>query len=286
MSPLYKKIEDRKLHSNNEMVMYEQRKYRQWVKDEGLVNFQVVSNESDLFIRADKDLRIEAEDLVKKYRRQIENYIRQDPEFLTSLDPCEVDPSAPPIIREMANAAKRAGVGPMAAVAGAIAEYVGKELLTLSAEVIIENGGDVYIKSQKKRNLGVYAGNSPYTGGLAIEVESQDTPLVVATSSGTVGHSLSFGSADAAVVISKSGALSDASATRLGNLVNRKEDIDKALGAIKEISGISGALVVVAPAGTGLTTTEPEPILAPLPTSIAPNMTTSLPITTLSLIVG
>lgn len=225
--------------------MYEQRKYRQWIKDESLVNFQVISNESDLFIRADRDLRIEAEDLVKKYRRQIEHYIRRDPKFLTSLNPYEVDKNAPPIITEMAKAAERVHVGPMAAVAGAIAEYVGKELLTLSSEVIIENGGDVYIKSQKKRNLGIYAGNSPYTGGLAIELKVQDMPLVVATSSGTVGHSLSFGSADAAVVISKSGALSDASATRLGNLVSCKEDINKALGAINKISGIDGALVIV-----------------------------------------
>lgn len=225
--------------------MYEQRKYRQWVRDEGLISFRVISDESDLFIRADRDLRIETECLVKKYRQQIENYIRRDPEFLISLDPYEVDQFAPPIITEMANAAQRAHVGPMAAVAGAIAECVGKELLTLSSEVIIENGGDIYIKSQKKRNLGVYAGNSPYTGGLVIEVAGQDTPLVVATSSGTVGHSLSFGSADAAMVISKSGALSDASATRLGNLVSCKEDISKALDAIKKISGIDGALVVV-----------------------------------------
>lgn len=225
--------------------MYEQRKYREWVRDKSLVDFQVIEEESDLFIRADKDLHIKAENLVKKYRRQIEDYIRQDYKFLTSFEPRDVDNTAPPIVIEMAKAAKKAFVGPMAAVAGAIAEYVGRELLTMSSEVIVENGGDIYIKSQKKRKLGIYAGSSPYTGKVAIELSPGDTPLVVATSSGVIGHSLSFGCANAATVISKSGALSDACATRLGNLVSRPESVSNALDAIKKISGIQGALVII-----------------------------------------
>jgi len=225
--------------------MYEQRRYREWVTDKGLVSFQVIDNESDLFIRAEKDLCVEAEDLIKKYRRQIEDYIRQDYKFLTSLEPHKINDAAPPIVVEMGWAAERAGVGPMAAVAGAIAEYVGRELLTISGEVIVENGGDIYIKSQKKRILGIYAGSSPYTGRIALEIEPEDTPLVVATSSATVGHSLSFGCADAAIVISKSGALSDACATRLGNLISCPEDVNRALDTIKKISGVQGAVAII-----------------------------------------
>ncbi len=225
--------------------MYEQRIYRDWVSDKELVSFQVIDNESDLFIRAEKDLRVEAEDLIKKYRHQIEDYIRQDYKFLTSLEPHEVNGAAPPIVVEMARAARRAGVGPMAAVAGAIAEYVGRELLTMSSEVIIENGGDIYISSKRKRTLGIYAGSSPYTGRVALEIEPEDTPLVVATSSATIGHSLSFGRADAAIVISKSGALSDACATRLGNLVSCPEDVNRALDTIKKISGVQGAVAII-----------------------------------------
>ena len=89
------------------------------------------------------------------------------------------------------------GVGPMAAVAGAIAEFVGEELLAYSPEVIIENGGDIYIKSLKKRVVGIYAGNSPLTGKIGLEIEGKETPIGICTSSGTVGHSLSFGRADA-----------------------------------------------------------------------------------------
>lgn len=225
--------------------MYEQRTYREWVTDRDLVSFQVTDKETDLFIRADKDLTAEAKNLVKKYRRQIEDYLRKDSKFLTALEPQKVDSTAPAIVREMGRAAKLAGVGPMAAVAGAIAEYVGKELLAFSKEVIVENGGDIYINSKRKRNLGIYAANSPYTERLAIEINPGGTPLVIATSSGTVGHSLSFGRADAAIVISPSGALSDACATRLGNLVTSPQDVNQALGRIKKISRVQGAAVII-----------------------------------------
>lgn len=225
--------------------MYEQRNYRERVTDKNLLSFQVTDKETDLFIRADKDLSAQAKDLVKEYRRQIEDYLRKDSKFLTALEPYEVGSTALPIVKEMARAAKIAGVGPMAAVAGIIAECVGKGLLAFSKEVIVENGGDIYISSKRKRNLGIYAGRSPYTEKLAIEINPGDTPLVIATSSGTVGHSLSFGRADAAIVISSSGALSDASATRLGNLVTSPQDVNEALDKIKKISGVRGAVVII-----------------------------------------
>ena len=116
-------------------------------------------------------------------------------------------------MKQMIEAGQKAGVGPMAAVAGAIAECVGRELLAFSPEIIIENGGDIYLKCLKKRVVGIFAGKSPLTGKIGLEIDAKDTPLGVCTSSGTVSHSLSFGKADAAVAIAPSATLADAAAT-------------------------------------------------------------------------
>jgi ApbE superfamily uncharacterized protein (UPF0280 family) len=171
--------------------VYQPRTYRHWVKDKGLVGFNVVVKETDLYIRATSDLTRKAQKLVLKYRQQLESYIERHPEFLTSMEPLAIA-DAPRIVTEMAEAAEKARVGPMAAVAGAIAEFVGKELLEASPEVIVENGGDIFLKSQKDRTIGIYAGKSPLTGKVGLDIKGKDTPLGICTSSGTVGHSLSL----------------------------------------------------------------------------------------------
>jgi ApbE superfamily uncharacterized protein (UPF0280 family) len=145
----------------------------------------------------------------------------------------------------MAAASSKVGVGPMAAVAGAFAEHVGKGLLRYSDEVIVENGGDIYIRSKKSRLIGVYAGDSPLSGKVALRIEPGDTPLGVCTSSGTVGHSLSFGRADAAIVLAQSAALADAAATAVGNLVQSEEDLARAVDFVKPVEGIMGIAVIM-----------------------------------------
>jgi len=137
------------------------------------------------------------------------------------------------------------GVGPMAAVAGAIAEMVGRELLNFSSEVIVENGGDIFLCHKKMRHIGIYAGDSPLSGKLALEIEPEDTPLGVCTSSGTVGHSLSFGKADAAIVLSPSAALADAAATAVGNMVKTAEDMPRAIEFVREVEGLTGIAIIV-----------------------------------------
>lgn len=224
--------------------MYEPRLYRHWVKDKDLVSFNVVVKETDLYISASSDLKPEALKLVMKYRDMLERYIEQHPSFLTSLEPIAVADNAPTIVSEMAEAARKAGVGPMAAVAGAIAEFVGRELLALSPEVIIENGGDIYIKSLKKRRIGIYAGRSPLTAKIALEISGGETPLGICTSSGTVGHSLSFGKADAAIVLSKSATLADAAATAVGNIIIRPTDIPRGIELAQSIDGVSGVIII------------------------------------------
>jgi hypothetical protein len=144
----------------------------------------------------------------------------------------------------MAAAARKAKVGPMAAVAGAMAEFVGKDLLSLSEEVIVENGGDIFIKTGQPRKIGVFAGESIFSEKIALEVEPREKPFAVCCSSGTVGHSFSFGKADAVIVISKSALLADAAATSIGNVVKEISDIDHALKFAKKIRGLDGVLVI------------------------------------------
>ena len=222
----------------------EPRTYRHWIEGRDLIPFNATVKETDLYIRASTNLQRKARRLVLKYRRQLEKYIEQNPAFLTSLEPLPTPRSAPDIVKQMVEAAQKAGVGPMASVAGAIAEYVGRELLAFSPEIIVENGGDIYLKSLRKRTVGIFAGKSPLTSKIGLEINAGDTPLGICTSSGTVGPSLSCGKADAVVVLSPSATLADAAATAIGNRVSQSSDITVAIEFGKSIIGLKGIVII------------------------------------------
>ena len=224
--------------------MYEPRTYRHWVKGTDLISFNVVVKETDLHIRASTNLKRKANKSVLKYRDALEKYIERHPSFLTSLEPLPVGDDAPLIVKSMAEAAAKVRVGPMASVAGAIAEFVGNELLAFSPEIIVENGGDIYLKTLKKRVVGIYAGKSPLTGKIGLEINGEGTPLGICTSSGTVGHSLSYGKADAVIVLSKSATLADAAATAIGNLIAQPSDIPKGIEFAKTTDGLQGVVII------------------------------------------
>jgi uncharacterized protein len=225
--------------------VYQPRTYRKWHESPDLVSFTVSVQETNLFISAKSDLERKAHRLVLKYRSILESYISNHPEFLTSLKPVEVEPEAPVIVREMAEATRRANVGPMASVAGAIARFIGEELLEYSSDVIVENGGDIYIKSSLDRVIGIYAGDSPLSGKVGVELSPSETPCGICTSSGTVGHSLSFGKADAVTIISPSATLADAVATACGNVVQTPNDIENGLKIASGIAEIKGAVIIL-----------------------------------------
>ena len=224
---------------------YENRTYRSLVSCKKLASFRVVVKETDLLVRADTLLEIETRDLVLRHRIPLERYLEQHPEFGRALIPFPQDQLAPPIVKTMIAAGQKAGVGPMAAVAGTIAEYVGRDLLALTRNVIIENGGDIFISTDFPLVAAVYAGKSPVSGELGVQINSRGHPVAVCTSSGTLGHSLSLGRADAAVVISQSAGLADAAATAIGNQVSGKDDIKRAIGFGKGIEGVLGIVVIV-----------------------------------------
>ncbi len=224
--------------------MYQPRVYRRICQPEDLISFLVEIKETDLFILAEKNLSTQAKKAAQNCRGIIEKYIKQKPSFLTNLAPIPHDPFAPPIIASMIWAAQKTNVGPMAAVAGAVAEFVGRELLKHCSQVIIENGGDIFLKSSKKRIIRIQAGKSSFNNKIALQIEAEQSPLGICTSSGTVGHSLSFGRADAVVVLSSYTALADAAATAIGNIIQTKDDINPALEKTKTIEGITGVVLI------------------------------------------
>jgi ApbE superfamily uncharacterized protein (UPF0280 family) len=224
---------------------HEQRFYRNLLQSDDMVTFRVVVKETDLYIHAGKDLEKKAKELVLQYRGYIESYIDKYPKFASTLEPLDITETVPLIILDMAQAGESAGVGPMAAVAGAIAEHVGKDLLAHSPDVIVENGGDVFLKTTKRVTMGIYAGSSPLSLRVGLVVGGRSDPVSVCTSSGTVGHSYSMGQADAVCVISKNGALADAAATATGNRVRSKSDIHKAIKYGSNINGVDGLVVIM-----------------------------------------
>lgn len=227
------------------MPTYQERTYRYSVHANDLKSFQVVVGETDLWVCAESDLKTQVRDLVFMFRHQIETYIGFHPEFLTSLLPLCDDPCAPPIVRDMFRSTIKAGVGPMASVAGAMAQWVGEALFDLSGQVIIENGGDIFMMVQRPVTVSIFAGDSPLSGKFGLRIPERQMPLGICSSSATVGHSLSRGVTDVVCLLSKSTALADAAATALGNRVMKRADLEHAAHWAEEIGGILGGVVIV-----------------------------------------
>jgi ApbE superfamily uncharacterized protein (UPF0280 family) len=202
--------------------------------------------ETDLHIMARTRVTDVALPLVTAVRADIERYIADHPEFLHSLVPLPDDAAAPETIRMMLAAGRRAGVGPMAAVAGTVAEVVGQGLEKYGhKEVIVENGGDIYVQREKECTIAIYAGESPLSGRVGLCLQPQQMPCGVCTSSAAIGHSLSLGQSDAAVVVAPQAAFADALATRLGNEVCGGVDgLNRALTIVQEMEEVTGAVLI------------------------------------------
>ena len=206
-------------------------------------SFSLDYGESHLNVSCDLDLRSAAlDELIRQYTLLVA-YINKNPLFKSSYEPVEVEEDALGVVKDMAEAAFRCGVGPMAAVAGALAQRVGERLLSEgAADVIVDNGGDIYVKAAGVKTVGLNAGKSPFSGEIAFRVKPEETPCGICTSAGTVGHSISLGEADAVTVVADSTALADAAATSIGNEV--RGGVEGGLGKAKTIAGIRGVLIV------------------------------------------
>jgi len=221
--------------------MFEERSYRRIMNPCGLETFDVKVYESDLRVFSDINVKENIFINVCKYRKIIENYVVTNPVFLSSHEPLACDANAPGIIRHMQQASSTAGVGPMAGVAGAVAYYA--SLGVKCRELIIENGGDIYIKSAENRTVKIHTINKYFSDKINIQIQAGECG--VCTSSGTLGHSFSYGKADAATIIAHDPVLADCVATAACNMVKIEEDIQRAIEFSMSIKGVDGAVVIV-----------------------------------------
>lgn len=228
---------------------YVKREYRALHGARDLKYFHVRIKETDLAIGVDQASYTDrlitlCQQEVLHLRADLEQYISLHPEFRTSFVPLTLLPGAPALAITMADAALAAGVGPMAAVAGAFAQAVGEKLRKEVQEVIVENGGDIFLDCQHDRLVAVFAGKSQFSDRIGIRLKAGDSPMGICTSSGTVGPSISLGKADAVVILGINAALADAAATGAANLVQKQEDLMKAVEFANNIKGITGVLAI------------------------------------------
>lgn len=191
------------------------------------VVFQVVVEETDLWVTARAGLpdlpdRIAA--YVTELRGQIKAWMLLAPDFRTSLVPVPTPDNAPEVARRMAHGADIAGVGPFAAVAGTVAQMVAERFAPVSPDIIVENGGDIYICSRRDRVVGLLP--DPASGEMiGVVVKAADCPVSLCSSSATIGHSLSLGVGDIAAVRARDASLADAAATLFGNMLQGPDDV-------------------------------------------------------------
>lgn len=218
--------------------------YRGCCAASDLVQSRVVVKETDLLVLSEIDISDMVRNVVLTQRDRLERYIDADPSFRDSLLPVDVVAAAPKIVRSMAQAGRASGVGPMAAVAGAVCEAVAEGVGGSVRELILENGGDLYVASARERIVGIFVGKEVRGGTIGLRIGPERTPLGICTSSGRIGHSLSLGDSAAATVLARSCALADAAATAVGNRVRGKNGVREGLAAAREIPGVLGVVVL------------------------------------------
>jgi len=230
---------------------YQPRLYREAMGNSRWTSFRCSWRETDLWVAIDREHYNRAAerytmDRILFYRRVLEEHIALHPEFRDSLSPVVAPGGVHPIIKEMSDAALAAGTGPMSAVAGAMAEYICRDLMAEfgAEEVIIENGGDIFLRLEAPATVAVHAGSSPLSEKIALQPVPEDTPLALCCSSGTVGHSLSFGMADACMIACRNGAMADACATAFCNSVKSADMVHEVTEKALKIPDILSVVII------------------------------------------
>jgi ApbE superfamily uncharacterized protein (UPF0280 family) len=203
--------------------------------------------EANVLFQSDKKSAIEeAVRTVSSQMSTLDRYIQRNPDFVKTLDPIDAEPSAPHIVKTMVSVAKRVEVGPMAVVAGALADLALEAMLKSKATIaIVEDGGEIAASSQRDFNIGLYAGKKSLFNQVAFKILPSDCPIGVATSSATVSHAISFGQAEAATVFANTAALADGAATAICNAVTGESEeasIQRGLDRAKQLN-IEGTII-------------------------------------------
>ncbi|MFW5730412.1 MAG: UPF0280 family protein [Desulfonatronovibrionaceae bacterium] len=219
-----------------------ERKYRTICSPRsGETAYQAVVEESDLYIISRGNHARAVLKRLTTIRGWIKAYILAHPGFAESLEPVEYREPCPALIKEMILAGQMFNVGPMAAVAGAIAQDTARHISRVSSEALVENGGDIYIFSTRDRQVALLP--CPEKGAsLGIKVKASDTPCSICSSSSTIGHSLSLGRGSLVSVRAESGAVADAAATALCNMIKSRKSLHKLENKRSELEkkGIQG----------------------------------------------
>ena len=226
---------------------YRERSYRSRFSNDERRWFCVKFLESDLWIGVDSgsyraSMEGDTYAMLVDLRRQMDAYLLMDPQYKTALTPYDAGLEAPAILKEMSRVSHKTGIGPMSAVAGAVAKKVAEFLGT--KEVIVENGGDIYAQAASDMDISVFAGQSPLSEKIGLHIPAADFPLGICTSSGTVGPSLSLGRADAVMIVCKDVLLADSYATAMANRIKTVNDLQSVIDRISDLPDILGAIAV------------------------------------------
>jgi uncharacterized protein len=218
--------------------------YRGNVKTGEKYHWKITYQYSDLLLSSDKNVAGLIEEPLKEIYCYLNKCFEEDPAFLRSLSPVSIKPGYPEIIKKMCLLSAGFNVGPMAAVAGTVNEFLAEKINKYCGTLIIENGGDLYLRSKKDRILGIYVKNKYFKDSISIRIKSENMPCGVCASSGTFGHSLSLGKCDLAVVLAKSAITADAAATAVANSISSKDDILKSIKHFRNCQDIDGLLLI------------------------------------------
>lgn len=226
---------------------YRERSYRSRFSNDERRWFCVKFLESDLWIGVDSgsyraSLEADTYAMLVELRRSMDAYLLMDPQYKAALTPYDAGLEAPDILKEMSRISHKTGIGPMSAVAGAVAKRVAEFLGT--KEVIVENGGDIYAQAASDMDISVFAGQSPLSEKIGLHIPAAEFPLGICTSSGTVGPSLSLGRADAVMIVCKDVLLADSYATAMANRIKTVNDLQSVIDRISDIPDILGAIAV------------------------------------------
>jgi len=218
--------------------------YRKNISVKGKYCYRLKYKYTDLFITSNRDILKELKSPVLSFYNEIEKVILDEPVFERSLVPVEIKSYYSPLIKKMCRAARMFGVGPMAAIAGAVCDRLAESIAQSCKFLMIENGGDIFIKSTMRVKVGLYSSNSYFSDKLNIEFNAEQTPCGICSSSGSMGHSLSLGRSDLVTIMSDSTILADAAATAVANSIKDQTDIEKAISQYKKNKEIKGMVII------------------------------------------
>ena len=218
--------------------------YRKNISAGGKYSYRLTYKYTDIYITCDKDISDRISEPVIRFYSQLEEVISNEKRFGESLIPLAIKKDYPSAVKNMCLSASVFNVGPMAAVAGAMCDAIAASLKDYCSFLMIENGGDAYIKSSRDIKAALFTGSSHFPQNLNIIISPLEMPCGLCSSSGMMGHSLSLGKSDLVTVMSKTATMADAAATAIANSIRSKQDVDMAVEKYVKYEEVKGLVIL------------------------------------------